>query len=221
MENDRPEEPEHLRLLAESQPAETGDSPRLEDVIGALDRQLQAAASLPALSLPAGPSAGDRHIVCALGSSRFAVPVGTVIEVAEVPAWTRVPAVPEWIHGVTNLRGEVLAVVDLATLLGLESADVGPSQRARMLVARCGQEEMTAGVLVDGVQGMVRIRKEELETPEKAVAGEVARHLEGVVERDGRLLAVLDLEGLLSSPRARVLAAESWAASEIVSEVGI
>ena len=216
MENDRPEEPEDLRAPSASEPAETEEAPRLEDIIGSLDRQLQAAASLPTLSLPQGPAAGARHIVCALGSSRFAVPVGTVIEVAEVPAWTRVPGVPEWIRGVTNLRGEVLAVVDLATLLGLEVSEVAPSSRARLLVARCAQEEMTAGVLVDGVQGMVRLTRSELTTPDKAVTGEVARYLDGVVERDGRLLAVLDLEGLLSSPRARVLAAEGWTAGEFV-----
>ncbi len=220
MEHDRPEEPGDFRPPGEDAAEETEGSPRLEDIIGALDRQLRAAASLPSLSLPQGPPVGARHIVCALGSSRFAVPVGTVIEVAEVPGWTRVPGVPEWIRGVTNLRGEVLAVVDLATLLGLESTEATPSSRARLLVVRCAQEEMTAGVLVDAVQGMVGLRKEELVTPDRAVTGEVARYLDGVVERNGRLLAVLDLGGLLSSPRARALAAEGWTAGEFLSDVG-
>ena len=61
-----------------------------------------------------------RHVVFRVASERFALPLEAVREVVlPQPPFARVPRVSEAVQGVMNLRGRVLAVVDLAALVGL------------------------------------------------------------------------------------------------------
>jgi purine-binding chemotaxis protein CheW len=58
------------------------------------------------------------HLVFACGSSWYAVPSDRAAEVVSFPELTRVPGAPAHLLGVFAHRGEVIPVVDLATLIG-------------------------------------------------------------------------------------------------------
>ena len=71
---------------------------------------------------PAPSPAPDalRHVLFRLGGERYAVPLEAVREVVvPQPPFARVPRASEAVRGVMNLRGRVVAVVDLARLVGL------------------------------------------------------------------------------------------------------
>ncbi len=57
----------------------------------------------------------ERHfVVFQLGGETFGLPIEAVDEVARVPGQiTRVPKMPDFLEGVVNLRGEVLAIVEI------------------------------------------------------------------------------------------------------------
>ena len=80
-----------------------------------------------------------------VGSHGYALPVGHVREVAEPGPLSPVPGAPRPVLGVRNLRGQVLPVVDLAVVLGVEH-DRKP---ARLLIAETGDHR--AGLAVDEV----------------------------------------------------------------------
>ena len=68
-----------------------------------------------------------------LGSSRYAVAMADVAEVAAVPGVTRVPGSPPWLPGVANWRGRMLPVLDLRPLLATPTVPLASS--ARLVVA--------------------------------------------------------------------------------------
>jgi purine-binding chemotaxis protein CheW len=102
-----------------------------------------------------------RHVVFRVASERFALPLEAVREVVlPQPPFARVPRASEAVRGVMNLRGRVVAVVDLAELVGL------PPQPLREGVGHVlilDQGKRALGLLIGGVLGV-----EPLAPPEDA-----------------------------------------------------
>ncbi len=104
-----------------------------------------------------GPK-GTAHIVFRLLERRYAVAVGKVIELDRLPAYTPVPNTPGFVLGVTNVRGDVLAVIDLRRLLGGDLSN--RSETARLLTIRSSVGDMQTGLVVDSLQGMRAVEPE-------------------------------------------------------------
>jgi purine-binding chemotaxis protein CheW len=85
------------------------------------------------------------HVHFRVGAEEYALPVEHVLEVAEVGSISPVPGAPEPVLGVRNLHGQVLPVVDLAPVLGMERR----GDRSRLLVAE--EAGRRAGLVVDDV----------------------------------------------------------------------
>ncbi len=187
-------------------PASTSDArtaPTLADAVAAADQQLagSTAATLAAAREGAQDvSAGDRYVLLTIASASYAVLEAYVTELERIPKITPVPRVPEWVRGVTNLRGDVISVVDMRAFLGLDQT---ASNAARMLVVRLLTEEFSTGLLVDSVDRIVAVPPEAITPPESALDGALAPYLRGMCVVEERLVAVLDLDRLLRSPDIR------------------
>jgi purine-binding chemotaxis protein CheW len=130
--------------------------------------------------------------VLALGDEQIAIEADHLREIVKVPPVAPVPSTPPWITGITQLRGELLAVVDLAHLLGLEP------RGERALLAVVDAAEGPVGLLVEKVLGFREIRAEELSTIEAVDPRRPVR----AITRD--LVTTLDMERLLASDSLRV-----------------
>ena len=144
---------------------------------------------------------GVKHVLFALDDTQYAVPMENVLELQRLPRITPLPSVPEWLRGVTNLRGDVLSVVDLRSLLGLPPVDRLVSQR--LVVVRSTVEEITTGWIVDRMIGVRRLVLEDMLPSSMLTIGAAGRFLSGIVDVDGQLIAVLDVNRVLSSPEMR------------------
>ena len=80
-----------------------------------------------------------------VGSKGYALPVEHVREVAEAGLLSPVPGAPDPVLGVRNLHGQVLPVVDLGVVLGVEHE----RDTSRLLIAEAGSRR--AGLAVDWV----------------------------------------------------------------------
>lgn len=176
-------------------------APTLEQLLAEIDAPLGAEA------LAAGPApavvALDRYVVFSLGATRYAAPVPNVIEVDTVPRVAAVPNVPDWLLGVTNLRGDVVSVVDLRLWLGLGPPE--PGEQRRIVVLHAGHGEITTCLLVDRVHGILRLARDAIQTPRAAGLRQdrMAPFLKGLCEGPSGVTAVLDVEGFLRSPEIR------------------
>lgn len=138
------------------------------------------------------PPAGIAHVLARLGQRLVAAPMAALLEVADLGEVTPVPLAPGWLLGITNLRGTVVPVVDLAALLGWEAGVPG----RRALVLRDGRFRLA--LPVHEVQS---VRWLELAT----VAVEQGMAAEGDIARaatvDQRSVWVIDAEAMLARLR--------------------
>ena len=137
--------------------------------------------------------AGDpRHVLFRAAGERFALPLAAVREVVTPqPPFSRVPRTSDAVRGVMNLRGRVVAVVDLAALVGLAPQVLagGSGQVVVLDRARRG-----LGLLIDAVVGV-----EAIDLPGGASSGGVVLGLSSV---RGAAVNVLDAEALAAQARA-------------------
>ena len=124
----------------------------------------------------------QEHVVVRLGGCRYGLPMPSVAEVGRPPALTRVPGLPEWVGGVANWRGRVLAVLDLRPLLQAQREPL--DRRGRLVVlTRAG---VTAGLLVEAVEGSVSVDLDRVEPALAHLHARTASLLTGqVTDGDG------------------------------------
>lgn len=84
-------------------------------------------------------------LVFPVGPEWFAFDLAQVREVIGAQTVTALPGAPTWLAGLTNLRGELVPVVDLAALLQLPN----PARTATHLVV-VTTSVGTAGIATDG-----------------------------------------------------------------------
>ena len=111
------------------------------------------------------------------GTDAFAIETQYVREVLRPEELTRVPAVAPFLIGVTNLRGEVLAIMDLSVFYHgtVQSDQVQP----RVIVV--GQQRPEFGIVADDVDEVVTRRTQDILPVPPSVPAEGRRFLTGVM----------------------------------------
>ncbi len=131
-----------------------------------------------------------------LRDEEFGVDIGSVREITRVADITHIPEAPSFIQGVTNLRGQVIAVIDLAEQFGLAAQEELPDSARIVVTEFKGQ---TVGMLVDEVPGVLKIAGENIESTPELIQSEISKdYIKGVGKLDNRLIVLLDLEKVLA-----------------------
>jgi purine-binding chemotaxis protein CheW len=139
----------------------------------------------------------ELHLVTfALDREEFGIPIQQVREIIRVGEITRVPQALPHVRGVTNLRGRVLAVVEIRTRMGLPAAEITP--RSRVVVV--GVHDRILGILVDGVSQVVKVPAETVAPAPEEVLSPGTDYITGVARWNSRLIMLLDLEKVLLLP---------------------
>lgn len=116
--------------------------------------------------------------------------------VREIRCWTPatpIPHAPEAILGVINLRGSVMAVLDLRAHLGLGRTE--PTSRHVIVVIQDG--ERVAGVLVDAVQETFQTQSRLLQSPPATGDPSTLSLVDAILPLEGRMLSRLVVAALL------------------------
>ncbi|OIB57062.1 chemotaxis protein CheW [Natrialba sp. SSL1] len=93
-----------------------------------------------------------RFVFFSVGTHRLAVPVNDVRTTTELPTdMTQVPRSPAAIEGVTDLRGEITAVIDPTVHFPTDHSD---GDREQLLVFDRGADEQAAAIHVNDVYGV-------------------------------------------------------------------
>ena len=127
----------------------------------------------------------------------FGVEVGEVQEVLSFNEYTSVPLAPKAVGGLFNLRGQVIAAVDLRVQLGLDRHVLdGPV----MNVILRGDDEPVS-LLVDRIGEVVDLDDEAFEPPPDTLNGPTRDLVNGTFKMDGRLMLALDVKTAVDSNR--------------------
>ncbi len=127
-----------------------------------------------------------------LDGERYGFPIASVREVVEIPKIMPVPETPEFLLGVINLRGEILAVLDTKSRLGFDGAEIGKT--SKLIIVDTGEHR--AGLLVEDLPGVIHIDEARIKADEFSLNPKVdAKFIAGVVEDE--FLVILRPEVLL------------------------
>jgi purine-binding chemotaxis protein CheW len=144
---------------------------------------------------------GQRLVCFSLGEQIFALPIDDVREAVALRPITPVFLVPGFVRGIMNLRGEVVAVLDLLRLLGLDSRQI--REHGRVVIARGGSEgrrrdHRVAGLLADTLCGVEEVEDGALQPCPSTLPPGVSDYLRGVISREDRPLLLLDLDRIFN-----------------------
>lgn len=134
----------------------------------------------------------EEFLAFRLEAETYAVPIGALREILRVPLLTRLPRAGAHVLGLMNLRGEMLPVYDVRQRLKLGAGD-SRRRKARVVVVRGLAGD--AGMLVDEVEGVVRLPVDGLEAP--PLAGLERDGVAGVGRLGRALYILLDVERVL------------------------
>jgi len=177
-------------------------APSLEDLIARIDQETgQAIVDVPddAPSLSKDGEYGfDQFITFALQKTLLALPLSSALEIGHRPMITPLFNLPDWVLGVSNIRGEVVSIIDLKTYF--EMASSGPNRGGRLIIVH--NRDMKVGMLVDKIMGILSLNQTDTDIQESPHReGEISSFISGVVVSGENLLNILDVDKLLSSPR--------------------
>jgi len=122
----------------------------------------------------------------------FAVPIMLVQEVLRAVPVTKLPAAPQFLAGVTNLRGRVTPLVDLASLLGIPS---DPEKTDNFLIV-CRVKGMQIGLQVRAIDTMYKAPRGDIEWNIESQVGVSADLMAGLLKNGDRLIKILSVSRL-------------------------
>ena len=122
----------------------------------------------------------------------YAFKISQLKEILKFQRITTVPKMPDYVVGITSLRGKVIPVIDLRTKVSSGADLPGLSSRMKILVMK-GPKGLI-GAIVDKVLGVVRIAKSEILPPPSHLTEEQLKFIDGVAIIDKRFVSILNME---------------------------
>lgn len=126
-------------------------------------------------------------ILFQMNQQHFLISADSVEEVIDTVNITSVPLAPHWVEGLINLRGTVLTVINLSSLIGMNSI----AENRNILIMK--QNEERKGLLIEEVIEVIDIQEEEIQLD----ATEKFDYYTGIVKFKDRLANVIDVNHLI------------------------
>lgn len=137
---------------------------------------------------------GSQFLTFQLGEELYGVDILRVQEIKGYTAVTKIPNTPPHIKGVLNLRGTIVPIVELRTKFGMNTIDYTMFTVIVVVVVR----EKIMGLVVDAVSDVLNIDKKDIQPAPQFGAKVDVSFLNGIGKSGDKLIALLDMDRLLS-----------------------
>lgn len=135
-------------------------------------------------------SDGEKFVVFFLDDALFAVSAERVAEIVHPLELTPLPNSPAWLHGIANLRGEIVSVLNLSKICGKQSAP--DSSKTRLIVLKPNNSASSVAFPVDRLSEIITLTKKEIQAVEDS-------RFCGTAVHENASVRLLDTEKLFSS----------------------
>lgn len=136
----------------------------------------------------------NQLVVFKLAQEHYGVDISVVDGIVKMQPVTHVPGAPAFIEGITNLRGEILPVIDLRKRFGLPAGEVTKDTRIVNVVI----DGIKVGLIVDSVSEVLRVAEENIEPPSPLITSIDAAFIAAIAKVGARLIILLDMNKVLS-----------------------
>jgi len=132
-------------------------------------------------------------IIFKLGDEEFAADIEQVREIIRKGTITPIPDSPDFIKGVTNVRGEITVVINLKARFFLPIRKEVESKH----IVITEQDKNLFGLMVDEVTEVLRIPENEVKPTPELVTRTDRVYIRGVITLENRLIIFIDLAKVL------------------------
>ncbi|XLZ70779.1 chemotaxis protein CheW [Massilia sp. SR12] len=141
-------------------------------------------------------AASQEYLAFKLGAEEYGIDILKVQEIRGYEAVTRIANAPEFIKGVINLRGIIIPVVDMRIKFNLGE----PVYDQFTVVIILNISGRVVGMVVDSVSDVTTLTPDQIKaTPDMGTAFS-AEYMIGLGTIDERMLILVDIQRLMSSP---------------------
>ncbi len=134
-------------------------------------------------------------LVFSLGEEEYAIDILKVQEIRGYENVTRIANAPEFIKGVTNLRGIIVPIVDLRIKFHLDKVEYG----GQTVVIVVNVADRVVGIVVDGVSDVMTLTPEQIKPAPEFGVTLSSDFLSGLGSLEDRMLVLVDIDKLLTS----------------------
>jgi purine-binding chemotaxis protein CheW len=149
--------------------------------------------------LPAPVSAAGKYLTIALDQEIYGIAVLKVREIIRLQKITPVPQMPAHVRGVINLRGRVVAIVDLRAKFGLKAECAERTCIVVVQVKTGGEPAVPMGLIVNSVDEVVALTAADIEpTPDFGPTVDT-RCFIGMAKVKHRVMTLLDIDRVIGT----------------------
>ena len=142
-----------------------------------------------------------------LGAEVFAVPVTFVKEILDYRETFRIPGGPDYLLGLTDLRGQGVTTIDFRLRLGLSRDEATSATRILVIEVPLADRTLLLGLVVDRVIEVSSFRSDEIEGAPDIGADWPSDYIAGVVRRQDGFVVLVDVNAIFANDDSPVLAA--------------
>ena len=151
---------------------------------------------------------GGKYLTFGLGAVEFGLEILAVREIMKLINITAIPRVPSYVRGVFNLRGQVIAVVDLRAKFGMEAVPATDQTCIIMVEVAHDGQKLSTGIIVDRVSEVLEIPGSSIEKPPEFGSDVAENFILGMGKVGDKVKILLDISKVLNSAEvARIVAA--------------
>jgi purine-binding chemotaxis protein CheW len=131
-------------------------------------------------------------IVFKQGDEEYALSIEQVREVVITPAITKMPQTPSYIKGVANIRGNVIALIDLEEKFNLKQKDNTDIHNFTLVIE---SEEFKMGILVREVPNTLNVSRADLDESVTLLSDNQheAGYIKGIIKSNSRMIVLIDI----------------------------
>jgi purine-binding chemotaxis protein CheW len=133
-------------------------------------------------------------VIFTIGNENYGVDIASVEGIVKMQTITNLPHKLGFVEGITNLRGEIIPVINLRKRFGMPSSI--EDKNTRIVIAKNNSKKI--GMIVDSVSEVLRIQDNCIEPPPVMVSTADAAYITGIAKVEGRLIILLNLSKILS-----------------------
>ncbi|MCK5674119.1 MAG: chemotaxis protein CheW, partial [Spirochaetales bacterium] len=158
-----------------------------------------------------------KMVAFSLAGKDYSVDIMKVREISKATHFTYVPNSLPYVKGVYNLRGDIISIIDLRTMFNLPSVKTGTDDSDEIIILRL--DEYLLGVIVDSIDKVVGISAHTIQPPHPIFGDINIKFIQGVVEKDGKLYLILDVESIFGQDAETVeITPTEYTAKAVYSE---
>jgi purine-binding chemotaxis protein CheW len=133
-------------------------------------------------------------VIFELGNELYGIDIAAVEGIVKMQAITRVPYTPDYMEGITNLRGKVLPVIDLRKRFGIGKQEETKDTRIITVI----MDSIEMGMIVSAVTEVLTIDDNVVEVPQGMALNVKTDFITGIAKLETKLVILLDLTRVLT-----------------------